>query len=358
MDLFLEQLKERLLDHDISDKLLNQILSDYQKKIEKNPNSVDDVGVVTEKLIKTYDLKLKEDTNREISTIIAFAPFISIVLYLSLGFLFDLWHPGWLVFIAVPIILLIFSVFHDDISLGFLALIPFIIITSYFFVGFYFGLWHPTWLIFMLLPVIGVFSRYKKRSLKFLLYTLSPFLTISIYIILGSQFHLWSRLWVIFLIVPMLACLEEENRKRLFICEGSLSVALIVGIVTPFFTPLWSLSFIGLAVPLIAMVAMGEDSIIKFKKDNIIDLALFIALSVIYVVLGIVFNAWAYAWMIFLIFPAYEILDQSPNHFKFYYIMPFISIAIFFSLGYFLNGWAYSWTAFLIIPILIFVERD
>ena len=358
MNTYLEQLKERLVDHEIDQRLLNRILNNYKNKLEAHPEKLKDVAEEVEDVIKKNYLRLVENHKREISSVIALAPFISFILYLILSFGFDLWHPGWLVFIAVPLVILVFDVFEDDIVLGFLALIPFLIIGSYLFVGFYFGLWHPTWLVFMLLPVIGVFSRYKKRSIKFMLYTLSPFVTLSAYIILGSIFHLWSSLWVVFLLVPMLACLEEENKKRLIICETTLLISMIIGIVVPLITSSWSLSFLGLLLPIFAMMSMGEESIIRFNKDTLLDILLFLSLAIIYVTLGVLINAWAYAWMILMIVPAYEIVHLSPNHFKFYYIMPFISIAIFFSLGFFFSLWAYSWLAFLLIPILILIERD
>jgi hypothetical protein len=358
MEKFISQLKERLLDHEISDKMLDEILSEYEDKLNNHPQELKSVAEETEEIIDKYHLQLKDNKDFDISTIIAVVPIISILSYLFLGFVFDLWHPGWLVFIGLPLIVLVFSVFHDDILMGFLSLIPFLIILIYFFVGFYFSVWHPTWLVFILLPVIGVFSRYRKRNIKFILFALSPFLSIGIYVWIGSVYHLWNYGWVVFLSVPMIACIQESDKKRMIICEITLFIAFLVGIITPMITDYWGLSFLGLIIPLLAFVSMGEASLIKFTRDSAIDFIFFIALSVIYILLGIFFNAWAYAWMLLMVFPAYEIITQSPNHFKFYYVMPFISIAIFFSLGYFLNWWAYSWMAFLIIPVLIFIESE
>jgi len=354
---YLEQIKERLLDHDISHNLLNTILQKYQTKINKN-TPLKSVAEEVENIINKYDLRLKEKPDREITTVVAWVPLVSIVSYLSLGFFLDFWHPGWMVFLVIPIIFLIFSVFHDDISMGFLALIPFLIIFSYFFVGFYYHIWHPTWLIFILLPVIGVFSRYRKRNIKFFLYALSPFLAITSYILLGDYLNLWNRSWVVFLIVPMTACLQETQKKRLWTCEISLLISVLVGIIVPFFTSSWGFSLFGLLFPLIILMYMGEDSVVKITRDSLFDFSLFIIILIIYLLLGLIFNAWAWAWMFILLLPAYELVKQSPNHFKFYYIVPFIAIAIFYSLGYFLDLWAFSWLAFLLIPITFFIERD
>lgn len=354
---YLDQMKERLLDHEISHQLLNTIMQKYQTKIRKK-QKLKAVEEEVEDLIETYDLKLKEKPDRAFSTLIAWIPFVSIVAYLFLGFVLDFWHPGWMVFFAVPIVFLIFSIFHDDISMGFLALIPFLIIFSYFFLGFYYHIWHPTWLVFILLPIIGVFSRFRKRSFKFFLYALSPFLAITAYILVGDYFNLWNRSWVVLLLVPMAACLQETEKKRLYICELSLVISMLIGIILPFFTSAWGFSFFGLVIPLVVLMYMGDESIVKITKDSAVDFSLFILLSVLYLLLGLIFNAWAWAWMFFLVLPAFELIKQSPNHFKFYYIMPFISIAIFYSLGFFLHLWAYSWLSVLLVPITFFIERD
>ncbi|QWC00531.1 hypothetical protein KHQ88_02885 [Mycoplasmatota bacterium] len=357
MESYINQLKERLLDHHISTNLLNNILDEYKEKLNKD-QELKSVEEEVEDLIKMHDLKLKEYEDKEISTVIALAPFVSLISYLGLGLGLDLWHPGWLIFIIVPILFLVFSVFHDDFLAGILALIPFGIIFSYFFIGFYFHIWHPTWLIFMLLPVIGVFTHYRRRGIKSFLFALSPFLSLVLYIILGSYFQLWSRAWVVFLLVPMIASLQERKKKILIIYELSLFASMLIGIILPYITSSWGYAFFGLLIPSIVFISFGEDSIIKFSKENIFDWVLILFLATFYLIFGIIFNIWAYGWMVLLIIPVYEIVKQSPDHFKFYYIMPFVSIVIFFSLGYFMNLWAYSWLAFLLVIISYMIERD
>lgn len=361
MKTYIEELEERLLDHQISGKLLNDIITEYSNKLELSSlenSGLDSVDAEVEFIIEKYDLKLKEYDDRDISTLIAIVPFVTLISYFILGFGMDFWHPGWLVFILIPILFLVFSVFHDDFLAGILALIPFSLVFSYFFIGFYYHIWHPTWLIFMLLPVVGVFTTYRKKGIITFLYALSPLFALTFYILIGSFFHTWSRAWVIFLIVPMLGLLQETNKKKLLIFEVSILVSALIGIVLPYLTNYWGFSFFGLIIPAVVFISFGEDSIIKFSKETIIDWLLFIILLSIYLLFGILFNIWAWGWMILLIFPAYEIVKQSPDSFKFYFIMPLISVAIFFSLGYFFNLWAYSWLAVLLIPISFFIERD
>ena len=39
--------------------------------------------------------------------IIAATPFISLIIFLLMGYIWGLWHPGWIIFLTIPI----FSIF-------------------------------------------------------------------------------------------------------------------------------------------------------------------------------------------------------------------------------------------------------
>lgn len=358
MDPYIRALKNRLLDHRISEELLNKILLEYKKRLEDNDPTLKDVPYEVEAVIEKYDLKLKETSRHEMATTIALYPFISIISYLILGFVFDFWHPGWMIFIFILIIMLVFSVFHDDLMSGLLALIPFVIIISYFLIGFYVHIWHPTWLVFLLVPVLGVFTTNRRKNIKYFLFALSPLIAISLYLIFGFYFSWWNKAWVVFLFVPMLACLQENNKKRLIICEVTLFIAMVIGFVLPYFTSSWGFSFFGLLVPSVAFISMGEDALIKFTKDTTIDWTIFVSLVFVYLALGLFYEGWGYGWMIFLIIPIYEVSKQSTEHFKFYYIMPIIAFAVFYSLGFFFSLWHIAWLIFIIPIVLYFIERD
>ena len=69
------------------------------------------------------------------------------VLYLVLGFVFGLWHPGWLVFLAVPIHYMHFDSQWERLTN------PVTVTLIYLVLGFFFGLWHPGWLVFLAIPL-------------------------------------------------------------------------------------------------------------------------------------------------------------------------------------------------------------
>ena len=79
--------------------------------------------------------------------LIAVTPMICLFFFLLLGFAWDLWHPGWLVFLLIPI--MPYLVGKKKLRFS----IPLIITRIYLIMGFGWNLWHPGWIIFLLIPV-------------------------------------------------------------------------------------------------------------------------------------------------------------------------------------------------------------
>ena len=74
-------------------------------------------------------------------------PTLITVLYLVLGFVFGLWHPGWLLFLTVPLHYLHFRSMKERLTH------PVSIVLIYLVLGCFFDLWHPGWLVFLIIPL-------------------------------------------------------------------------------------------------------------------------------------------------------------------------------------------------------------
>ena len=74
-------------------------------------------------------------------------------LYLVLGFLFGLWHPGWLLFLTIP---LFYMKPTNTLERWFN---PVMITLIYLVLGFFFHLWHPGWLIFLAIPAAAILNK-------------------------------------------------------------------------------------------------------------------------------------------------------------------------------------------------------
>lgn len=81
---------------------------------------------------------------------------IVVAIYLTIGFVAHIWHPSWLIFLAIPLYHWTVDVIQNKRVKGlptFLAVIVSLVV--YLSLGFSLGLWHPTWLIFFLVPIVA-----------------------------------------------------------------------------------------------------------------------------------------------------------------------------------------------------------
>ncbi len=92
-------------------------------------------------------------------------PVLALLAFLCLGFIWDLWHPGWLVFLTIPIYYYIVNLIESD-SVGLWQLVPYPLFCTiiYLCIGFIWGLWHPGWLIFLTIPFWSFFAGDKKAD--------------------------------------------------------------------------------------------------------------------------------------------------------------------------------------------------
>lgn len=87
---------------------------------------------------------------------------IVIVVYLILGFSFNLWHPGWLVFFLVPIIsTLINAVYRRNPNL---FAYPVLALLIFLYAGLIYGVWHPAWVAFLTIPIYYSIAGYIVRK--------------------------------------------------------------------------------------------------------------------------------------------------------------------------------------------------
>ena len=90
-----------------------------------------------------------------------------VVAYLLMGFLGSLWHPGWIIFLAIPLYHWIVRMVQDKKYSGLPTTISVIVsVAAYLLMGFLGGLWHPGWVVFFLVPVVSSFENFAKGGLR------------------------------------------------------------------------------------------------------------------------------------------------------------------------------------------------
>lgn len=100
-----------------------------------------------------YEAKARRDQERFHSKMAGIYPIFITGLYLVLGFLFGLWHPGWLLFLTIPLFYMPSGNILQKLTN------PVGITLIYLVLGIYFHLWHPGWLIFLAIPVAAILGK-------------------------------------------------------------------------------------------------------------------------------------------------------------------------------------------------------
>lgn len=71
---------------------------------------------------------------------------LAVLSFLLLGLGWGLWHPGWIVFLAIPL----YACITKGSAEGTMSMLATIL---YFLLGSIWGLWHPGWIVFLLIPL-------------------------------------------------------------------------------------------------------------------------------------------------------------------------------------------------------------
>ena len=330
---------------------LNRGKSD--EEIEELLGHPDDIVRELFDTLRVRDFKVVRKKNNRL---VALSPFIALIAFMLLGFLGGLWHPGWLVFLFIPIAGILGNVNRKE---KFVALSPFIALITFIFLGVAYNLWHPAWLIFLIIPIAGILTGAGKKDKGI---ALMPFLTLTAFMLVGTYVdNSWLWAWLFFLLIPFVAAVFYSNKKiDRFLLAPSILLAAGFYLFMYLNYGNWQVGLFGLLLPAAIMIISGQIRISVdglFSKDGIIMTSIVLTAIALFIVIGItVPNAWPWCWMILLSIPILAIAIHA-RPFKLTPLMPFIAVILFFSLGYFLDLWAVSWMAFLLIPMMGIMEN-
>lgn len=287
--------------------------------------------------------------------VIALSPFVATITFLILGFGFDLWHPGWMIFLIIPVTGVVMSMGKTKDEHLTTALSPFAATVIFLLLGFVYDLWHPGWMVFLIIPVLGIWnSRYTMRKID-LLTALSPFIAVVSYTLLGLNGY-WQEGWLVFMLIPMLGILNYKDKKVVLLWE-LLAVLGIAGYLYILYTfnDSWQYAWL-------ALLPFGLYSL--YKSDWSIDgnlphryklVLVFSLLS--FLAVGFFFSAWTISWLFFLAIPVYAISTEAGEEEKIVALSPFFALTLFMLLGYFFGIWHLAWMAFLLIPITAILKN-
>ena len=140
-------------------------------------------------------------------------PILAVFAYLGIGFIFDIWHPTWLIFLTVPVYYIMVSMAKTHNWYAFPY--PILVFTAYLCAGIFFGAWHPTWLLFLTIPVyyeMIAMSRAKSFRAKVNIFPY-PILCVILYLAVGFDYYIWHPTWMLFLTIPVYYMLVNSIKK-------------------------------------------------------------------------------------------------------------------------------------------------
>ena len=93
--------------------------------------------------------------------IIAVTPLVSLIIFLTVGYVFNVWHPTWAVFLAILIVPILLNADFSRIIYPLACAVAFVVI------GLVWNYWHPGWIIFLTIPVYyTLFEQYFIKQRK------------------------------------------------------------------------------------------------------------------------------------------------------------------------------------------------
>ncbi len=361
---YLKQLKLLLDNYRMEDKEKQDILTDYDDMYENyrdfgmsetdievklgDPNRI--IHDLTEGYAKVGDaVELSPGKTKAI----ALSPFAALLLFFVGGFLFDGWTYSWMAFLLIPVTAITLNMAGSDKHL-FTALSPFAALIAFFVLGFVFELWHPGWLVFTVIPFIAITTEIKTMKPLEYLTAISFFLILPVYVLYFGERDLWIPGWLIFLAIPAIGALNEKSLLKILIWEllivGGVAGYLWIGEAYDRFD-LALLAFL----PLVSYALLREEGGIRQMPKEYRYLLLLSV--VVYVALGLLFDLWGYAWLVFLSIPVYAIYTNAEGSARIIGIMPFVATFLFMTLGWFFDLWAFAWMAYLLIPVVAIIKE-
>ena len=134
------------------DEMLN---TDGDRVVIKTQNNTkkDIIGKLKSLISKPNDFGIYPELARKL---VKFPFFLVVtILYVVLCFVTKLWHPLWIMFLALPIYYQFALACKGGNKKVFMLLLPIpeIIVTVFLILGFAFGIWKYAWILFLLLPI-------------------------------------------------------------------------------------------------------------------------------------------------------------------------------------------------------------
>ncbi len=361
---YLTQIRHLFADYRISRDELEDILNDYGQMWDdaaaqglSEDEIIAKLGQPEKVVLELGETRERRKDGRGNGKIIALMPFLCVAVFMGLGLSpLHLWHPGWMVFLLIPVTGILVGMRKKHNPHVLTALSPFFAVVAFLVLGFGWSLWHPGWMVFLMVPVIAILVSARQRTFLQTLTALSPFIAVIAFIFLGTK-GWWNPGWLVFLIIPMLGVLNHKDSWIKIGFEICFAVAIGIYLFAGYRYGLWNIGAFAFALPILFGLLVGEIRIQIGGRRSLPVLITVIMAIAVYLGVGLLWGeTFAWLWVIFLAVPVVAIVTNAKKKDIFVAVSPFLATTIFFLLGYFANAWAWSWLVFLFIPVIAILK--
>ena len=91
---------------------------------------------------------------------------LCVVAFLLIGFTMDIWSPTWLVFLLIPVTSMIVNIARKkkDIQGTVTGIVALFATAGFLLIGFLMDAWHPGWIIFFAIPISSIIVKMATAS--------------------------------------------------------------------------------------------------------------------------------------------------------------------------------------------------
>jgi len=267
---FIKELKRKLHEMELDYNVVDEIVADYEELIMEAVES----GEMEEEFISRLGSPKEVARNfkgekklKNVDTIlVALSPFVATIVFMWLGLSYNLWHPGWLVYLVVPV-MGVWTGRKGMSTMEFLTAQSTFIATAFYLIfGFVYNVWHPTWVVFFLIIIFGLFTDTKDK--KNMIFATLIILASVAYVIIDLQdITKWD--WLVFLVPVIYGTAtgklfqvngdfpDDPKIKAMVITAiGTPIVYLLIGLIFNLWHPTWLIMF---AIPVVAIILFANE---------------------------------------------------------------------------------------------------
>lgn len=129
--------------------------------------------------------------------------------YILIGLYAEAWHPGWLVFLSIPVVAIISSTRFFNNRIPIIAIMPFIALILFFIGGEYFIGYQWSWMFFFLIPIVAILTGSRRHKRKGNLVAIMPFIAVICFFLAGELLEGYQWSWMFFFLIPMTAIMTK-----------------------------------------------------------------------------------------------------------------------------------------------------